>query len=753
MIGNKQFQHHPHFDFMKHLVSLLVLVSITPGTIAPVRAQQPQQPPPDDVVRITTNLVQIDAVVTDKSGNQIKDLSASDFEVFQDGKPQKIVSVSYVNTEVPERTRLQTADAKRSAAKVQPPAPPSGTTSANGGRILTFVVDDGSCESSFVGLNASRVALEKFIQEQMQPNDLVAIYQTRGGSSSLQHYTSDKAHLLRVARKIRWYPPRGICNDLGGDFFERARPNTFMKPRGGVTTIESEADRRSRGRIENNVRENQIVGLFGVLSYITRGLQRVPGRKTVFVLSDSISLMLPELETKGPASNPTVMMTPHSNNILAITRIIDAANRASVVFNTIDVRGLQIPGVITAEDSFAGMSGPDGDIHATEQTRAIRRANDGIREGGLRELAYGTGGRFFKNMNFLDVPIRRTLDLEKGYYLIAYQPDVDTFKREKFNKVEIRVRRSELSVRARSGFMGLTDEAVRPKKRTGDSELYEAIAAPLPNAGLNLKLTAFFGNTAAEGSFIRTLVHLDGKQISFVDEPNGLKKGVLDVVAVTLNEKNEVVEEFTRTHTIRFPEANLDDLNRNGLIYSADIPVKKSGFYNFRVAIRDASSRLLGAVGQQIDVPDLKKKNLHLAGLAVGEVTIQNGKPVMSAIDPSQGGFSPVASLSQPAIRKFRPGSILGYAYRIYNADSEKSQQQPKLSVQVRLYKDGEVVTDYPSQVIQLEPQTDLSRLSDYGYMRLAPQMPPGDYALQLLIKDLNNNRTTSEWIDFEVMK
>ena len=132
---------------MKHLVSLLTLVSIALGTIAPVRAQQQQQPPPDDVVRITTNLVQIDAVVTDKSGNQIKNLSASDFEVFQDGKRQKIVSVSYFNTEVPEQTRLQTADAKRSAEKGQPPPPPSATKAANGSRILTFVVDDGSCGS------------------------------------------------------------------------------------------------------------------------------------------------------------------------------------------------------------------------------------------------------------------------------------------------------------------------------------------------------------------------------------------------------------------------------------------------------------------------------------------------------------------------------------------------------------------------------------------------------------------------------
>jgi hypothetical protein len=54
---------------------------------------------------------------------------------------------------------------------------------------------------------------------------------------------------------------------------------------------------------------------------------------------------------------------------------------------------------------------------------------------------------------------------------------------------------------------------------------------------LNLHLTAFFGNTEQGGSFVRTLLHLDGEQISFVDEPNGMKKAVFDVVAVTLNEK------------------------------------------------------------------------------------------------------------------------------------------------------------------------------------------------------------------------
>ena len=62
-------------NFYEAATSLLILVSLALSTIVPVQAQQ-QTPPTaaDDVVRISTKLVQIDAVVTDKSGNPIKDL-------------------------------------------------------------------------------------------------------------------------------------------------------------------------------------------------------------------------------------------------------------------------------------------------------------------------------------------------------------------------------------------------------------------------------------------------------------------------------------------------------------------------------------------------------------------------------------------------------------------------------------------------------------------------------------------------------
>jgi VWFA-related protein len=724
--------------------STIVFLSVSFLFSFTVSAQKTQPTPntDDDVVKITTDLVQVDAVVTDKDGNPAKNLTAADFEIFQDGKLQQITSLNYINTELPEKP-----DA---TAKSDKNAPPTSVRLENAGRILTFVIDDGNCRASRIGMAASRDALEKFINQQMRPDDLVAIYQTRAGSSVLQQYTSDKAQLMRVARKIRWYPPKGICgNDAGGDFFDPARTTGTNKIAGGAESFESEKDRESRGKIENRAQDNQVHGFIGVLRYITRGLQRVAGRKTVFVLSDGLPLFSIDPTKKGSDNSPVSTMKLGDAGG-AMLDLIDLANRASVIFHTIDVRGVFSAGEISAQDDFEGFR---RNINATAQESARRNTVSANAQSGMFYLANETGGRFYHSANNLDVPLRSALNLEKGYYLIGYQPDENTFKSKKYNKIEIKMKRPDLSVRTRSGFFGVTDESLRPRKRTGDSELYEALVSPLPNAGLDLRVTAFFGNTPSEGSFVRTFLYLDGEQITVTDAPNSMKQAVFDVIAVTLNEKNELVDEFNRTHTIRFPAANLAGIRQNGMIYTADVPAKKPGAYNFRVAVRDVVSKKIGSAGQQVEVPDLKKADLFLSGLTIGEVTIENGKPVIPSTEKSKNEFSLVASLSIPSIRRFKPGALLGYSYKIYNAEADKSTRQPKLTVQIRLYRDGQVITESEPQPAQIEPQNDLTRLGDYGYMRLPPDALIGDYVLQIVIRDLQKDETASHWIDFEVVK
>lgn len=681
----------------------------------------------DDVVKITTKLVQFDAVVTDKDGNQVKDLSIADFEITQDGKPQKITNFSYINTESPAQFS-PTATIKNGKNVV---LPPPARVRPNGGRVVTFIVDDGNCAVSQIGMTASREALIKFVNEQMQPNDLVSIYQTRGGSSLLQQYSSDKTQLMRAARRIRWYPPPGSCGGFGGDFFEAARIDSTGKT-SGQGSFETEEVRRTREQNEDSIRDNQAVGTLGVIRYVVRGLGKIGGRKVVFLLSDGLPL-----RTRTGRNRQAFD---------ALRDLTDAANRASVVFNTVDVRGMVNSSMINAGDEVYVRE----DANATKKIAERRTVELNNTRDGLFYLANETGGVFYKDQNFLDVPIRRALSLEKGYYLLGYEPNDETFKNKDFNQIEIKLKRPDLKISSRAGFFGRTDNEIAPKKRTGDGELYEAIVAPLPRAGLNVRLSAFFANDSAQGNVVRSLVHLDGSELTFVDDANGFKKAVFDVVAVTLNEKNEVVDEFNRTHTFKIEAAAMPLIKQNGLIYTTDVPVKKAGNYNFRLAVRDANSKMLGSASQSIQVPDLKKSKAFLSGLTVSAVDA-NGKFIAPSAVKPENALSLTDSAATPAIRRFRPNTILAYAYTLYNAQADRTTNQPKLTVQVNLYRDGTIISEGKPQTAQLEKLPDPTRINDYGYMRLNANTQPGDYALQIIVKDLLTNETTSQWIDFEV--
>ncbi len=700
------------------LFTIILLLSVS------VDAQTTQPTPPqtveDEVVKISTDLVQIDAVVTDKKGNPVIDLTANDIEILQDGKPQKITGFSYVNTETGKK--MQTARSGKTD-KNMPLPPPTVINAVETSRIITFVVDDGNCFVSMRGMKTARDGLRKFVREQMQPGDLVAIYLSHAGSSLLQQYTSDKTRLLDIVGKIRGYSTLGNCGGSGIENENKTGSESILN--------ESKRDRENRQAVEEFNRDNQVSGTIGVVKFALNGLRRVGGRKILFLLSENLPI--------ADGNNLYV------NSFSKTRNLIELANRTSVVINSIDVRGLVAPGA-QASDSFK-----IGDPQTLDKNSSI-----GDLSGRLSGMAYAadkTGGKLYRNMNFIDYPIQQALKAETGYYLIGYQPEEETFKGKKFHEIKIKLNRADLVVNSRSGFSGITDKDIRSKPRTGDSELYEAVVAPLPSAGLNLRVTAFFANTASEGSFARTLLYLDGKKLTFTDEPDGMKKAVFDVFAVTLDGKNEVVDEFNRTHTIRFPAIYLAEVQQKGLVYSADVPVKKAGDYNFRIAVRDASSKLLGSASQQIEVPNLIKSKIFLSGLTLGEMTMEGGKPVMPSIEKAVNAFATVSASSIPAIRKFHSGSILGYSYKIYNARIDKTTNQPVLSVQVILYRDGEIVLDGKPQNAQLEPQNDLTRINDYGYLKLTPDISEGDYALQIIVKDLQSNKTTSQWIDFEVVK
>lgn len=174
---------------MKSTNAALTAALLCLASFAPVARGQEQsngvRPEPDEqVVRVSTSLVQVDAVVVDKDGRAVTDLRQEDFRLIEDGRPRRITDFSFVSTASPV-----TAPAESPARAVEggPLAP------GRARRVVALLVDDVGL--SFETTAHVRQALEKFVDEQVRPGDLAAVVRTSGGPGALQQFTSDRRQL------------------------------------------------------------------------------------------------------------------------------------------------------------------------------------------------------------------------------------------------------------------------------------------------------------------------------------------------------------------------------------------------------------------------------------------------------------------------------------------------------------------------------------------------------------------------------
>ena len=81
-----------------------------------------------------------------------------------------------------------------------------------------------------------------------------------------------------------------------------------------------------------------------------------------------------------------------------------------------------------------------------------------------------------------------------------------------------------------------------------------------------------------------------------------------------------VVEQYQRGATLSLTERDYEHAMRNGMALKLDMPVKRPGSYQVRVATRDRNSAKIGSAGQFVEVPDLKKKRLAVSGIILGNM-------------------------------------------------------------------------------------------------------------------------------------
>ena len=703
------------------------------GTVQSPPPAPQQTPKPDDVdvVRITTNLVQVDAVVTDSKGKLVTDLKPEEMEIFEDGRKQKITHFS-LSLEPAAATAEPEPKSKPAANPVTnaPPVSLNRLKPEDVRRTIAIVVDDLGL--SFESTYFVRRALKKFVDEQMRPGDLVAIIRTSGGMGALQQFTVDKRQLYAAIDRVKYYP----AGRSGVSAFAPVQAPTEGPHGADIDAFNEEA---------NQTRQDMFaVGTLGAISYVIKGLKDLPGRKGILLVSDGFRIYSKE----DPGRNFEARER--------LRRLIDQANRASVVIYTMNATGLQALS-FTAADDLSGRN-----TQQLEDALSARRNEAFETQEGLDVLARETGGIPIRNTNDLSGGIRRVLEDQKGFYLIGYRPDEMTFDkrmgRRTYHKLTLKVTRpGKFNVRMRNGFYGVSDED-KPVRRTLAQQMYDALASPFGSTGVHVQLTSLFANDIKAGTYMRSVLYVDTRDLTFTEEADHTHKSTFDVLAITFGDNGVALDQIGRTYVIQLPDDVFKRTMRDGLVYYVTVPVKKPGAYQLRMSFRDTASERIGSASQFIDVPDIKKNRLMLSSVVLrGTLPNANRTNVNPADAPPQDqeGMDKGSAEASPAVRHFRHGMMLTYGTYIYNARLDKADNLPKLTTQVQLFRDGKPVFTGKEIPLQVKEAADWKRLTAGGAIQIGTDLPAGDYVLQITVTDAladQKHRTATQWMDFSIV-
>jgi VWFA-related protein len=426
------------------IASALVIASLTgvraqdPAAKPPAPPQTPAQPE-QPIFRGGINTVRVDVIVTDRQGNPVTDLKLEDFEIQEDGKPQRPETFRLIKID----SEVQPAYTQRS---IRTRNDEETAASDENSRIFAFFLDDYHVmrESSM----AMRKPVIDFIANQLSPSDLATVMYPLTPVDAAVLTRSHQGIINAVekfeGRKYNYDPINAVENN----YVYRLTPDAIEMIRRQVTL-------------------GAIRGLCTKLGSLREG------RKSLILLSEGFNATLPPQMRSNEAggvvgSTGGVTRDPFAgdNNIMEdraqfsagldmqreLQDVWDACNRNNTAIYAVDPRGLAVGAFDISRNISAQTS--QSYLNASLDT--------------LRELAGNTDGRAIVNRNDLASGMKQIIRDSSAYYLVGYnstQAPTDG----KFHEIKVRVKRPGVQVRARKGYWAYTADDVR-----------RAVAGPKP---------------------------------------------------------------------------------------------------------------------------------------------------------------------------------------------------------------------------------------------------------------------------------
>lgn len=690
------------------IATVMVIAILT----AAVAAQQPPPaapvPLPDVTFTVDVNYVEVDALVTDAAGVPVKNLTADDFELLEDGKPQTVSSFSFVNVPIERRERSSLASAIEHDVVAN---------DGSEGRLYLIVLDDLHIAPTRSG-RVHQIA-RTFLEQHFGANDYAAVVYTGGRDVDGQDFTNDRQLLLaaidRFAGRKLASATAARMRVLQAAPDPRSLPPT-PRPTGRFAARAPDPNDPNVVEVlpndplayERSTRARLVMGRMRQLAEFMAGVRG--RRKALLMFSEGVEYDIDE--SVGNASSDLVVRETDD--------AIAAAARGNVVIYAVDPRaGGAIDDELMQIDNIGS---PDMGLGIASLRREMQ-----MQQSTLQFLAVGTGGFAAVNQSGYGRVFERVVQENSSYYLLGFYPS-NSRREGRYRRIDLRVKRPGLQVtRARDGYR--EPRAMRTAAATpagsGERNAALGLTSPLPLGGLPLKVYAGAYRAASAQAMVALSIEVDVSMLDF-EERDGMFTQQLDVGLVAIDPRGEIRQQSQQTVDLSFTKQRLEAARREGVRVITGMTLHQ-GRYQLRVAVGTPGGRI-ASVLRDITIPDYTQPPLAMSSVSVTS-QLATAMPTTSRVNFLN------LSLRGPvtARREFgRDDEIIVYA-EVYE---NEVLARHMVELRTRARGEGGRIAFALTDQLWSRDRPDRGAYSHWARIPMS-ELAPGDYVLELEARSL----------------
>jgi VWFA-related protein len=653
------------------------------------------------IQRERVNLILIDVVVTDRKGNRVEDLRPEEFQLRVDGLPHPIESVELVRVSA----QAAGADSPKGEGEKRPvEAGPDFEVRRN--RRFAFFFDGLNCERG-LGPRAIQEA-RRFLQKGLPPGDEVMVVGQGRELKVYQEFTTDPAKMIAAITAVESDPQIRTSGE------NRTRQNLSKLKEAEDDCMRCSFDDQQRAveraaalyAREDRMRTlRSLESLRAIVAYLHSGT----GRSELFYFTD------------GFATDPGAFYgAPDEPDVKdEILRLSREASAAQVVIYPINTQGVPSSGSLVLL-----RSAPNLDWSSLIESRASDT---------LAAFAIGTGGELIRMKNSFGPAMERIEQQTRSSYLVTYVPEGNPDGRYHSTKVE--VLRKGLKVRAKEGFLWLTDE--QNQERT----VLAAHLSPELFHDFSIGLEARSYLEEGKKAYLEIAIAVPDASLLFLPR-EGRYTARLEAGVILRRGRNLIVDQFSREVEATLTEKGFSERGYLTLVSRREVP---PGEFEAVTVVRDLGTGNIGALRSTIKVPAFSSDRIAVSSLILES-------PLLKArrvdIDPATES-DPSLVVPVP-LRVFTRDAQVSGSCVVYHPQREPATGKARVRVKGSIRRGGETVQPIADSLHTIEAATRADVIPLEFPLPLS-SLTPGVYSLEIQALDEVGGRGVTQRVDFLV--